>query len=255
MVSHSLLPSVLVTGAARRIGAEIARAYSHAGWHVLLHCHHHADEAEELAAALPHAEVVYGDLTDGDAAVALVEQLAARLPNWRVLVANASVFEEDSVLTLDPAVAARAMAINAMTPVRMAQAFLAHARSSAGRRVIQLTDQKLANPNPDFFSYTISKYAVDGAAQMLAIAADGQDRVFRLAPGAILPSHDQTPAEAEVSHRMNLLHRRTDIAEIGAAALFLATAPLASGSQLLIDSGQHLLAQNRDVLYLARLEN
>lgn len=255
MVSNPPRKAVLVTGAARRIGAQIARTYAAAGWYVVLHYHHHADEAEALAAALPHAELVSCDLSDGHAAVAMVEQLAARLPDWRVLVANASVFEEDSVRAADPAIAARALAINALTPARMAQAFLAHARSAAGRRVIQFTDQKLANPNPDFFSYTISKYAADGASRMLALATKGQDRVFRLAPGAILPSHDQTPDEAEVSHRMNLLHRRTDVAEVADAALFLATAPLASGSQLLIDSGQHLLAQDRDVLYLARMKD
>lgn len=255
MVNHPPRKTVLVTGAARRIGAQIAQAYAAADWHVVLHCHHHADAAVALAAVLPSAEVVHCDLAHGDAAVEMVEELAARLPDWRVLVANASLFEEDSARTLDAAVAARAMAVNAITPVRMAQAFLQHARSAAGRRVIQLTDQKLANPNPDFFSYSISKYAADGAAQMLAMTTTGQDRVYRLAPGAILPSHDQTPAEAEVSHRMNLLHRRTDVAEIADAALFLATAPLASGSQLLVDSGQHLLAQGRDVLYLARLED
>ena len=255
MVNHAPLKAVLVTGAARRIGAQIARAYGAAGWHVVLHCYHHADEAEALAAALPSAEVVHCDLTDGDAAVMMMQQLAARLPDWRVLVNNASLFEEDSFAQLDPEVAARATAVNALAPVRMAQAFLQHARSARGRRVIQLTDQKLANPNPDFFSYSISKFAVDGAAQMLAMTTTGQDRIYRLAPGAILPSHDQTPAEAEVSHRMNLLGRRTDVSEIADTALFLATAPLASGSQLLIDSGQHLLAQDRDVLYLARLED
>lgn len=252
MISHPPTKAVLVTGAARRIGAQIARAYAAAGWHVVLHCYHHADEAAALAGELASAEVVHCDLADGDAAVAMVEKLATRLPDWRVLVANASLFEADSASAVDPATAARAITVNALTPVRMAQAFLAHAQSSAGRRVIQLTDQKLASPNPDFFSYSISKFAVDGAMQMLALASTGQDRIYRLAPGAILPSHDQTPDEAEISHRMNLLRRRTDVTEIADAALFLATAPLASGSQLVVDSGQHLLKQGRDVLYLAR---
>lgn len=252
MDSHPPTKTVLVTGAARRIGAQVARTYAAAGWHVVLHCHHHAEEAEVLAASMPSAEVVHCDLTDGDAAIALVHDLSARLPDWRVMVANASLFEEDSAAQLEPEVANRAMAVNAITPARMAQAFLAQARSQAGRRMIQITDQKLANLNPDFFSYTMSKFAVDGASQMLAMVTQAKDRVFRIAPGAILPSHDQTPDEAEVSHRMNLLHRRTDIVEIADAAFFLATAPLASGSQLVVDSGQHLLAQKRDVLYLAR---
>ena len=82
--------------------------------------------------------------------------------------------------------------------------------------------------------------------------ADPRDRVYGIAPGAILASHDQTDHEAEVSHRLNLLGRRTDAAEIAEAALFLSQGWLASGETLFIDSGQHLLPQPRDVLYLAR---
>ena len=83
-------------------------------------------------------------------------------------------------------------------------------------------------------------------------AADEADRVYGLAPGAILPSHDQSKAETEVSHRLNLLRRKTDAAEVANAALFLASRHLASGQTLYIDSGQHLMAQPRDVIYLAR---
>ena len=144
------------------------------------------------------------------------------------------------------------MQVNAATPAEMAQAFLLQARSTAGRRVIQLTDQKLANPNPDFFSYTMSKHAAAAAVTMLAMAAAPQDRIFALAPGAILASHDQAPEEAEVSHRLNLLKRRTDADEVAEAAWFLATGPLTGGQTLYVDSGQHLLAQPRDVMYLAR---
>lgn len=250
--------TVLVTGAAHRIGAAIARAFGADGWHVVVHFGTSREAAEALAAALPSAEAVQCDLADSDAAEAMVRQLAARLPDWRVLVNNASVFAEDTTKAPDPAVFARSMAINAASPARMARTFLSYARSAAGRRVIQLTDQKLANPNPDFYSYTISKHAVDAAMELLAMdctgTGPGADKVLRLAPGAILPSHDQTPQEAEVSHRMNLLHRRTGADEVAGAALFLATAPVASGQQLFVDSGQHLLAQPRDVLYLAREE-
>lgn len=249
------LRSVLVTGAARRLGAAIARAFGLGGWHVVVHYRTSQAAAEALAASLPSAETVQCDLADGAAAEAMVRDLAARLPDWRVLVSNASVFAEDSTTAPDAAVFARSMAINAASPARMARTFLSHARSAAGRRVIQLTDQKLANPNPDFYSYTISKHAVDAAMAMLALDCTGGDKVLRLAPGAILPSHDQTAQEAEVSHRMNLLHRRTRADEVAQGCLFLATAPLASGQQLFVDSGQHLLAQRRDVLYLAREEN
>ena len=247
-------PAVLVTGGAKRIGAAIARRFGAAGWHVAIHCNRSFDAAQDLAAELPSAEVVRCDLADGDAAVAMVTTLAKRLVDWRALVNSASVFRPDSVAALDIGVNWEAMKVNACTPAEMAQAYLLQARSKSGRRVIQLTDQKLANPNPDFFSYTMSKHAAAAIVPMMAMAADPADRIYALAPGAILASHDQWPDEAEVSHRMNLLKRRTETEEVAEAAWFLATGSLASGQTLYVDSGQHLLAQPRDVMYLARGE-
>lgn len=246
--------AVLVTGGARRIGEAISRRFGAAGWHVVIHTHHPAPEADELAAALPSAETVACDFADGDAAVAMIEALATRLGDWRVLVNSASVFREDTAAALDPEIYAEAAQVNAATPARMAQAFLAHARSNGGKRVVQVTDQKLANPNPDFFSYTMSKHALGATVPMLAMSHP-DDRIYALAPGAILASHDQVPEEAEVSHRMNPLARRTSPEEVADAALFLAEGPLASGQTLFVDSGQHLLSQPRDVMYLAREES
>jgi len=135
----------------------------------------------------------------------------------------------------------------------MAQAFLATVRANGGKRVIQFLDQKLLNPNPDFFSYTMAKHALASTVKMLAMAqADPAARVYGLAPGAMLPSHDQRTDEHEISGRMNLLKRLTDPQELADAALWLSEGWLASGETLFIDSGQHLLAQPRDVLYLAR---
>lgn len=248
-------PAVLVTGGAKRIGAAIIRKFSAEGWHVVIHCNHSRDEAEALATSLPSAEIVQCDLFDSEAAIAMIEGLAARLDDWRVLVNSASIFVPDEATGLDPETSRLSMRINAVSPVRMAQAFLAHARSKAGRRVIAITDQKLANPNPDFFSYTMSKQALAATVPMLAMAGIGsRDRTYALAPGAILPSYDQSPEEFEVSGRLNLLKRLTGADEIADAAFFLAQGWLESGSTLYVDSGQHLLSQNRDVLYLAREE-
>jgi NAD(P)-dependent dehydrogenase (short-subunit alcohol dehydrogenase family) len=246
-------PAVLVTGGAKRIGAAIAERFGRLGWHVVIHHGSSRAEAEELARTLPSAEIVGCDLSDTDAAAAMVETLAARLGNWCVLVNSASVFDIDDCAGLDPVTNAHVMAINARAPALMAQRFLALAKATGGRRVIQITDQKIANPNPDFFSYTMSKHALASTIAMLSKARrDPRDRIYGLAPGAILPSHDQSEAEAEVSHRLNLLQRKTCADEVADAALFLAQGWLASGQTLFVDSGQHLLDQPRDVIYLAR---
>ncbi|HSQ97004.1 MAG TPA: SDR family oxidoreductase [Croceibacterium sp.] len=247
-------PAALVTGGVRRIGEAIVRRFAAEGWHVVIHCRTATAGAGELASNLPSAEVVSCDLADTAAAVAMIEHLAARLDDWRVLINSASVFRPDAATALDPATFAEAMQVNAAAPAAIAQTFLRLARSKTGRRVVNLTDQKVANPNPDFFSYTASKHALAATVPMMAMAAGPADRVYALAPGAILASHDQSPAETEVSHRMNLLARRTGADEVANAAWFLATGPLASGQTLFVDSGQHLLSQPRDVMFLAREE-
>ncbi|MBB4856920.1 NAD(P)-dependent dehydrogenase (short-subunit alcohol dehydrogenase family) [Novosphingobium chloroacetimidivorans] len=246
-------PAVLITGGARRIGAAIATAFGAAGWHVVIHYGTSRAEAEALAATLDSAEIVGADLRDLTAATSMIAHLATRLADWRVLVNCASVFELDDVDALQPTVFGHAMQVNAATPALLAQAFLRDARARAGRRVIAVTDQKIENPNPDFFSYTMSKHALAATIPMLSMArTDSRDRIYGLAPGAILASHDQHESEIERSHRMNLLERKTGADEIAQAALFLSEGWLASGETLFIDSGQHLLAQPRDVLFLAR---
>ncbi|MCJ2188789.1 SDR family oxidoreductase [Novosphingobium beihaiensis] len=244
---------MLVTGGAKRIGAAIARAFAGAGWHVVIHYGTSQAQAEALAAELPSAEIVSCDLNDWEQGPAMIAALAERLDDWRLLVNCASVFDLDTAQDLEPAVFETAMRVNAGMPARIGQAFLAQARSPQGRRLIHVTDQKLHNPNPDFFSYTMSKHALASTIRMLSMArADPRDRIYGIAPGAILASHDQTEAEAEISHRMNLLHRKATPRDIAGAALFLAGGWLASGETVFVDSGQHLLAQERDVLFLAR---
>lgn len=246
-------PAVLVTGGAQRIGAQIARVFGAAGWQVIVHYHRSANAARALAAELPDALAIECDLADMDAVEAMVRALARQHPQWRVLVNCAAVFEPDDAAAMEPKVFARAMGVNAQAPVVLAQSFLRHALPLGERRVVQVTDQKLANPNPDFFSYSMSKHALGSTIAMLAMgAARPGDRVYGLAPGAILASHDQSESEADASHRMNLLRRRTNADEVAEACLFLAEGWLSSGETLFVDSGQHLLAQPRDVIYLAR---
>lgn len=245
-------PVVLVTGGAKRIGSAICRAFGAAGWHVVVHYGRSRAEAEALAASLPSAGIHRAELDGWQEGVAMIEAVARQHPDFRVLVNNASIFEHDRVDGLDPATFDTAMQVNAGSPARMTQAFFEHSRAS-GRRAIQILDQKLDNPNPDFFSYTMSKHALAATIPMMAMAArDPADRVYGLCPGAILASHDQTAEEADRSHLLNLLARRTWPEEIAEGALFLASGALASGELLFVDSGQHLLAQSRDVIYLER---
>jgi len=245
-------PQVLVTGGATRIGAEIAKGFAAQGWHVIIHYRSSSTEADALAATLPSAETVACDLNDDEAAAHMVEELAARLDDWRCLINSASVFHYDDATKLDPDTNREAMQVNALSPARMSQGFLTLAKAQRPRCVINIIDMKIENPNPDFFSYTMSKHALAATIPMMAMTTDADVRVYGIAPGAILASHDQSEEETDVSHVLNLLQRKTGADEIADAALFLASGALKSGSTLFIDSGQHVMSQDRDVIYLAR---
>lgn len=245
-------PAVLITGAARRLGRVMAERFAAEGWHVIIHHLHSEDDADELAASLPSAEVVCFDIADPDAIACETAAIAGRTANWIALVNCAAVFAIDDAAALDRAVFEEAMDVNARGAVLLAQAFLRHASALGGRRVVNVLDQKLANLNPDFFSYTMAKAALAAATGMLAMEVRGDDRVYGLHPGAMLPSFDQNDNEHERSGRMNLLARLTDPGELADAAVFLASGVLTSGQELFVDSGQHLLSQPRDVLFLAR---
>lgn len=243
--------TVLITGSATRIGAQIAKGFAGAGWHVVIHHLSSDEEAVVLAKSLPSAETFQCDLSDDAAATRMVESIASNRPGFRCLINSASVFRYDDATNLDPETNREAMQVNALSPARMTQAFLAHAAGDLPLCAIQITDMKIENTNPDFFSYTMSKHAIAATIPMLA-KAHRAARIYGIAPGAILASHNQSEDETEVSHRLNLLGRKTGPDEIVSAALFLAQGTVKSGTTLFIDSGQHLLDQPRDVIYLAR---
>lgn len=246
-------PAVLITGAAKRLGASMARRFAESGWQVAIHYRSSAGEAAELAAELPDAITVQADLSDPQSIRAMVADLSARLPDWRALVNSASRFELDSAEAIDPELFDRAMRTDAAGPVLLAQQFLS-IHGGEPRRVVNVLDQKIANPNPDFFSYSMAKAALAMATRMLAMAHGNRARVYGLSPGAMLPSFDQLAEEHQRSGRMNLLQRLTLPEELADAAVFLAEGHLASGETIHVDSGQHLLSQPRDVLFMARQE-
>ncbi|MEL7190221.1 MAG: SDR family NAD(P)-dependent oxidoreductase, partial [Pseudomonadota bacterium] len=111
-------PAILVTGAATRIGAALVRGFADSGWHVVIHYNSSALPAEELAAQLPSAQTVQCDLSNDDAAAAMIENLARTLPDWRCLINSASVFDYDDATKLDSATNRQAMQINALSPAR-----------------------------------------------------------------------------------------------------------------------------------------
>ena len=237
---------MLVTGGAKRLGAAIARACATAGWRVVIHYGRSRAEAEALAAELGGA-TVQGDLADtGGIAALFARAKVAAGGAIDALVNSASAFEFDVPGKIDPALAARLYAINCIAPVLLAEALAGQGGEGA---VVNLLDQKLANPNPDFFSYTCSKFALAGATTMLAQALAPQIRVNAVAPGLTLPSGDQSTDQFDRVARANLLQRPVGVEAIGEAVVYLLGAASVTGQTLYVDCGQRFLASARDVMF------
>ena len=246
-----LTRTVLVTGGAKRLGAAIARACAAAGWRVVVHYGASAAEAQALAAELGGA-AGHGDLADPAGAAALFAGArdAAGGP-IAALVNSASLFAYDRPEAIDPALAARLHAINAVTPAMLA-ATLAAQDDLADGAVVNLLDQKLANPNPDFFSYSLSKYALAGATEMLAQALAPKVRVNAVAPGITLPSGDQSETDFAAVAADNLLRRPVGAAAVAGAVVYLLDARSVTGQTLYVDCGQRFLRRDGDVMFEGR---
>jgi NAD(P)-dependent dehydrogenase (short-subunit alcohol dehydrogenase family) len=115
---------------------------------------------------------------------------------------------------------------------------------------VNLLDQKLYNLNPDFFSYTLTKAALQAATTMMAQALAPQVRCVGVAPGLTMPSHLQTPEDFARTQALSPLRRASQTEDIASAVLFALNNPAITGSTLVIDGGQHLQAQTRDFSFL-----
>jgi hypothetical protein len=199
---------------------------------------------------------VSGDLADPAACAVLFAQATAHGRPLDALVNNASHFDYDALDSFGFAALDAHLHVNAGAPLLLTRALHAHLHGRGARGcVVNLLDQKLANPNPDYLSYTLSKAALAAATPMLALALAPTLRVCSVSPGVTLSSGAMSEAEFERAHRMTPLVRSSAPEDIARAVRFLIESPAITGVNLLVDGGQHLLPQSRDVMFLARSEN
>ncbi len=238
--------TAIVTGGAKRIGAAMVRALAADGWHVLIHYHRSRDEAEALAAGLGAASTIAADLADPAAAAAIVAALDG-LPPPRLLVNNASLFAHDDIGDFTPESWAAHLDVNLRGPALLSRAFAERAGEGL---IVNMLDAKLAAPNPDFFSYTVSKFGLAGLTELCARAFAPAVRVCAIAPSVTMVSGPQSRANFDRVHGLNALGRGVDVAEIVAALRFLIAAPSITGHTILLDGGQRFLSLPRDVQFL-----
>jgi NAD(P)-dependent dehydrogenase (short-subunit alcohol dehydrogenase family) len=256
MATHSSRRVVLVTGAARRLGRAIAIELARAGFDIALHYRRSAAEAEASAAYVRalgvRGECFAADLADEAECRALLPAVAQRLGRIDAVVNNASHFEYDNVETFSYAAMQTHWRANTAPAIVLAHALAAYLKGcSETGCVVNLLDQKLWNPNPDYFSYTLSKAALEAATTLLAQALAPQVRVAGVAPGVTLVSGPAMSDDAfAAAHRMTPLGRSSTTDDVARTVRFVIESPAITGTTILVDGGQHLAAQPRDVAFL-----
>jgi NAD(P)-dependent dehydrogenase (short-subunit alcohol dehydrogenase family) len=244
----------LVTGGAKRIGRAIALALAHDGWDVAVHYGRSHAEALATVRAIEalgrRAAALQADLEDEAATRALLARCAQSLGPVACLVNNASIFEHDTAATFDVGLFERTLRVNLAAPIVLATALAAQLPPGARGVVVNLLDQKLFNPNPDFLSYTLSKSALQAATTLLAQALAPAVRVVGIAPGITLVSGEQSENGFAAAHTKTPLGRSSTPEDVAQAVVFAARAQAVTGTTLLVDGGQHLLPSDRDVMFL-----
>jgi NAD(P)-dependent dehydrogenase (short-subunit alcohol dehydrogenase family) len=236
--------TALVTGAGRRLGRIIALDLANRGWRVGIHYHASAAEAVALVAEIEgqggKAAAFSADLGHLDALAPLIGACAGTLGPPTCLINNAARFAWDSLATLDGESWQGHLDVNLRAPIFLTQAFAKALPEDSSGNVINLLDQKVLRPDPEYFSYTIAKAALWTATQTMAQALAPRIRVNAIAPGPVLKSQGQGQAAFERECRATVLRRAVDAEDVTAAIRFLLDTPSITGQMIALDAGQHL---------------
>jgi NAD(P)-dependent dehydrogenase (short-subunit alcohol dehydrogenase family) len=248
--------AALVTGGALRIGRAIVDMLVDAGYAVAIHSNHSLSAAQqackEIQARGGHAAVVTADLSDHAAVLRLVPEAMAAVGPLTLLVNNAGTFEPDGMGTLDRVLFDRHFAVNLRAPLFLSEAFAAQAHSehAAGgdASIVNILDQRIYKPTPNFISYSLTKFALHTATTTLAQALAPAVRVNAVAPGPTLPSPRQDASAFAAQAAALPLGRGPQPRDVADAVVYLAGARGVSGVTIAVDGGQHLAWQTPDTV-------
>ncbi len=252
-------PLVLVTGGAKRLGAEICHAFARAGWRIACHYQHSQTEALQLAARINQAggdcRLFAADLANADAVKALFDTITQSFGAVSCVVNNASIFERDEGTHFTPQLFLQHQAVNVLAPLLLGQALAVQQQASPAPStpcVVHILDQKVDNLNPDYFSYTVSKLALRDSVKLQAQALAPHVRVLGVSPGLIYVSGPQSAENFQQAAAINLLKTPTLPANVAKAVVDLVQNPAINGAIVNVDSGQHLVPLARDVMFMVQ---
>lgn len=243
--------SVLVTGAAKRLGRAIALHLAETGWAVAVHYNNSSAEAEETVAALlkkgVHAAAINADLTKEADTERLVARAREAVGPLTALVNNASVFENDTIATMTRQSWDKHMEANLRAPLVLSRDFAAQLAEGQEGAIVNLLDQRLLKPTPQFLSYGVSRAGLHWLTVTLAQALGPRIRVNGVAPGPTLRNERQSEAHFKRQQESTILGRGAMPEDVARAVGYLIEARAVTGQMIAVDGGQHLIWKTADV--------
>ncbi len=243
--------TALVTGAAKRIGASIARDLASHDFGVAIHAGSSANEAESLAAEIRRnggrAAVIMADLFDPAQAAGIMASAVAALGPVDLVVNNASVFIDDSLDTFNDEIWERHFALHVKAPSLIVREFARQLPQGLGGLAVNIIDQRVWAPNPRFYSYTLSKAALWMATCTMAQDLAPRIRVNAIGPGPTLPSPRQSKEDFDAQVAALILKQGPRLTDFGRTIRYLYDTPSITGQMIALDGGQHLGWQTPDM--------
>ncbi len=248
-------PLALVTGGMRRLGSVIAGKLAEAGYALALSSHQDSEPDDALSETLSANETDWhafmADLSDADAAEKLVDNVTqhfGRAPD--LLVNNAAIFGQDGWTEMSAETLDAHFRVNLYSPLLLAKKLVEAAGENSVPSIVQILDQRIANPHGDQLSYTLSKQALAASVRSLASAMAGRARVNGVAPGLVIKTDEYDEAQMSRLGEMMPLHALPKPESVADAVVYLARANDTTGQIIFADGGAHLRSFERDFMHL-----
>lgn len=241
----SMTPGVaIVTGGSKRIGKSIVKKLSFLGWKVIIHYNSNKNDALSLQKEIQKnggaASIIKANLNSSKATEELISKSEKKFGKLTLLVNNASIFENDSVHSLTIDTWDIHNNVNTKAPLLLSQSFAKLLPKKEPGVIINIIDQRVFSPRPDFISYSASKNSLFWLTKVLAQALSPKIRVCAIGPGPTLKGARQTDNDFKNQSQSVPLGNGSSPEDISQAIEFILNASSFTGQMITLDGGEHL---------------